>query len=270
MGVVDGCRLARKGTEGGRTLSSPNPSSVVLSKLTSSGSANTHLPHQPRLAQSCRAHPPSPPFSAGRSLVVGPRRCRPCVVHCLASPPPRSSGRSRPHLAAGTQPPLLPFLRPPHLQRNLQRTAHLGSKPRGTQQTGARPRRRSRLTRSPNCQPQPSLFPDVRHRTPLRDGSTDLPVLLCRCSSLSSLTFTCTAILDPPEPPASSPEATVAPSEPAEDVVCSHRSTHTFTKQAYTKGIVLVECPGCKNRFVPFARADRPARSACLFAQHRR
>ncbi|TFK39483.1 DNL zinc finger-domain-containing protein [Crucibulum laeve] len=29
---------------------------------------------------------------------------------------------------------------------------------------------------------------------------------------------------------------------------CSHRSTHQFTKRAYEKGIVLVECPGCKNR----------------------
>ncbi|THH13689.1 hypothetical protein EW146_g6560 [Bondarzewia mesenterica] len=29
---------------------------------------------------------------------------------------------------------------------------------------------------------------------------------------------------------------------------CGERSTHQFTKQAYEKGIVLVECPGCKNR----------------------
>ncbi|CAE7056729.1 unnamed protein product [Rhizoctonia solani] len=29
---------------------------------------------------------------------------------------------------------------------------------------------------------------------------------------------------------------------------CGHRSSHTFTKRAYTKGIVLVQCPGCKNR----------------------
>jgi mitochondrial protein import protein ZIM17 len=30
---------------------------------------------------------------------------------------------------------------------------------------------------------------------------------------------------------------------------CGERSTHEFTKRAYTKGIVLVECPGCKNRY---------------------
>ena len=26
------------------------------------------------------------------------------------------------------------------------------------------------------------------------------------------------------------------------------RSAHTFSKRSYTSGIVLVECPGCKNR----------------------
>lgn len=31
---------------------------------------------------------------------------------------------------------------------------------------------------------------------------------------------------------------------------CNHRSTHQFTKQAYEKGIVLIQCPGCKNRCV--------------------
>ncbi|KAF8903439.1 DNL zinc finger-domain-containing protein [Gymnopilus junonius] len=29
---------------------------------------------------------------------------------------------------------------------------------------------------------------------------------------------------------------------------CGERSTHQFSKQAYEKGIVLVQCPGCKNR----------------------
>ena len=39
-----------------------------------------------------------------------------------------------------------------------------------------------------------------------------------------SLTFTCTA------------------------GTCSTRSTHQFTKRAYEKGVVLIECPGCKTR----------------------
>lgn len=29
---------------------------------------------------------------------------------------------------------------------------------------------------------------------------------------------------------------------------CDTRSSHTFSKQAYTKGTVLIQCPGCKNR----------------------
>lgn len=29
---------------------------------------------------------------------------------------------------------------------------------------------------------------------------------------------------------------------------CGHRSTHEFSKRSYTKGIVIVQCPGCKNR----------------------
>ncbi|KAI0255724.1 DNL zinc finger-domain-containing protein [Lactifluus subvellereus] len=29
---------------------------------------------------------------------------------------------------------------------------------------------------------------------------------------------------------------------------CSTRSTHQFTRRAYERGIVLIECPGCKTR----------------------
>ena len=31
---------------------------------------------------------------------------------------------------------------------------------------------------------------------------------------------------------------------------CSERSTHQFTKRAYERGIVLAQCPKCKNRYV--------------------
>ncbi|OCF39976.1 hypothetical protein I317_06230 [Kwoniella heveanensis CBS 569] len=31
---------------------------------------------------------------------------------------------------------------------------------------------------------------------------------------------------------------------------CGHRSTHEFSKRAYTKGLVLVQCPDCKSRLV--------------------
>ncbi|KAF8141954.1 DNL zinc finger-domain-containing protein [Boletus edulis] len=29
---------------------------------------------------------------------------------------------------------------------------------------------------------------------------------------------------------------------------CNHRSAHTFTKRAYERGIVLIQCPSCENR----------------------
>lgn len=29
---------------------------------------------------------------------------------------------------------------------------------------------------------------------------------------------------------------------------CGHRSTHEFTRRSYERGIVIVQCPGCKNR----------------------
>lgn len=29
---------------------------------------------------------------------------------------------------------------------------------------------------------------------------------------------------------------------------CDNRSSHTMSKQAYTKGTVLIQCPGCKSR----------------------
>ena len=31
---------------------------------------------------------------------------------------------------------------------------------------------------------------------------------------------------------------------------CGERSTHEFSKRAYERGIVLVQCPGCQNRCV--------------------
>lgn len=56
------------------------------------------------------------------------------------------------------------------------------------------------------------------------DGSDSDPSTIGKVTPKLSLTFTCTV-----------PD-------------CGTRSTHEFTKQAYTKGIVLVQCPGCKNR----------------------
>ncbi len=73
----------------------------------------------------------------------------------------------------------------------------------------------------------PSVTPDTQAAT-----SDDEPRL--------SLTFTCTA------------------------GTCSTRSTHQFTKRAYEKGIVLIECPGCKTRYVSLAKAVTYRKSAAL------
>ncbi|KAI6044474.1 DNL zinc finger-domain-containing protein [Pisolithus marmoratus] len=29
---------------------------------------------------------------------------------------------------------------------------------------------------------------------------------------------------------------------------CNHRSAHSFTKRAYASGVVIIQCPSCKNR----------------------
>lgn len=49
------------------------------------------------------------------------------------------------------------------------------------------------------------------------------------------ITFTCTASIH-------------SDTETEEASVCGHRSTHEFSRRSYEKGIVLIECPGCKNR----------------------
>ena len=66
-----------------------------------------------------------------------------------------------------------------------------------------------------------------------------------------------------PRPSSSAPARTsneqVDPQEPRLSLTftctvtdCNERSTHQFTKRAYERGIVLVECPKCKNRCVVF------------------
>ncbi|RPD64464.1 zf-DNL-domain-containing protein [Lentinus tigrinus ALCF2SS1-7] len=59
----------------------------------------------------------------------------------------------------------------------------------------------------------------------------------------------------PPASPASQTHITLETPEPKLSLTftctveaCHTRSTHQFTKRSYEKGIVIVECPGCKNR----------------------
>jgi len=58
------------------------------------------------------------------------------------------------------------------------------------------------------------------------------------------ITFTCTAAV----PVDGRSIAEIVPGEEVDGKQCGHRSTHEFSRRSYEKGIVLVECPGCKNR----------------------
>ena len=76
--------------------------------------------------------------------------------------------------------------------------------------------------------PHPRLSPAVSHKS----AAPRLPALSRHSRQLSNdtvqikpklqITFTCKA--------------------------CDHRSSHEMTKQAYTSGTVLIQCPSCKNR----------------------
>lgn len=103
---------------------------------------------------------------------------------------------------------------------------------------------RALLTALPCLRPRPRLR--LRLRLPLRPNPPVVPAFLrFQTTSPSSaaprspakdkdtqpqlqLTFTCTANN------------------------CGHRSTHTFAKRSYQSGIVLLQCPACKNRCVSF------------------
>ncbi|TFY68284.1 hypothetical protein EVG20_g3626 [Dentipellis fragilis] len=109
--------------------------------------------------------------------------------------------------------------------------------------TGISPVLRSLLTPSP-CLPA-TISTQLRLRLAVRNQSSDAP---SRSDSASSkpaeapgLTTSQTFKLEPEEPKLSLTFTCTVPN-------CNERSTHQFTKRAYEKGIVLVECPGCKNR----------------------
>ncbi|KAF8972713.1 DNL zinc finger-domain-containing protein [Flammula alnicola] len=73
--------------------------------------------------------------------------------------------------------------------------------------------------------------------------------------ALESNVSSSSASTEPPSVPTTSSQALPEKMEPRLQLTftctvsgCGERSTHQFSKHAYEKGIVLVQCPGCKNR----------------------
>ena len=44
---------------------------------------------------------------------------------------------------------------------------------------------------------------------------------------------------------------------------CGHRSTHEFSRRSYEKGLVIVQCPQCKNRCVSVLLQVEPVDGRC-------
>lgn len=92
-----------------------------------------------------------------------------------------------------------------------------------------------------------SFFSDAQSRRSNEDGAlknTTIESLSLSANLSQSSATSCHSHrvqTDPLEPRLSLTFTCTAPN-------CSTRSSHTFTKRAYEKGVVLVECPGCKNR----------------------
>jgi hypothetical protein len=95
------------------------------------------------------------------------------------------------------------------------------------------------------------------HALPAPSGSTPPPSDVLKLEPRKAITFTCAA----------------------DD--CTTRQTHEFTKRSYERGIVIVQCPGCKNRCAGsrhfrlcslFTRAQTPHRGQPRLVQgrHRR
>lgn len=91
-------------------------------------------------------------------------------------------------------------------------------------------------------------FQDQRPPPPPPTPATEPPTkhAIGKIQRRLQITFTCTA--PAPTPSHADEPVTMLASSSTDPTICGHRSTHEFSKTAYEKGIVLVECPSCKNR----------------------
>ena len=117
----------------------------------------------------------------------------------------------------------------------------------------------SRPDAPPSAPSLPSPGVSASHEVEVGKGRTAIG----RVERRLQITFTCTAAV----PIDGRSVAEILPGEEVDGKQCGHRSTHEFSRRSYEKGIVLIECPGCKNRHLigkqPFVssavrfRADR-------------
>jgi protein import protein ZIM17 len=108
--------------------------------------------------------------------------------------------------------------------------------------------------------PHSSLPPTISVQLRLRLGAQ--PGSLVSAQRLASYSTAAPGVPGPSQDASSEPTTTSSQALP-ESIVpklsmtftctadnCGERSTHEFSRQAYESGIVLVQCPGCHNRFV--------------------
>ncbi|KAJ7708979.1 DNL zinc finger-domain-containing protein [Mycena rosella] len=121
--------------------------------------------------------------------------------------------------------------------------------------TGIPPALRSLIT--PHASLPPTLSVQLRLRLGVRANS----LLASQRTASYSTTIPAAPAVSSPAPDASSELATTSSQSLPETIVpklsmtftctaddCGERSTHEFSRQAYTSGLVLVQCPGCLNR----------------------
>ncbi|SCU96219.1 LAME_0F15390g1_1 [Lachancea meyersii CBS 8951] len=98
-----------------------------------------------------------------------------------------------------------------------------------------------------------SLRASVRAMTP---ASARFPLLKMTTLAVFTRPFSVSRFQHneaPKGPPVASKTAAIKTDKPAMMIAftckkCNTRSSHTMSKQAYTKGTVLIQCPGCKSR----------------------
>ncbi|CBQ67388.1 related to ZIM17-Zinc finger Motif protein, mitochondrial [Sporisorium reilianum SRZ2] len=150
--------------------------------------------------------------SLARNIASSSRLALPQLPKQAALRPVRAQLRSKSTLCASPSTRLPALLAPRHLQNRNLRTSSALANDRASSRIEAFIPETSSSDPTSSDDPTASI-PVTGERTPIGQIEQRL-----------AITFTCTVD------------------------ECGHRSSHEFSKRSYTKGIVIVQCPGCKNR----------------------